>query len=82
MIPKSGNRFSDKIMLKQKTQTMIHSSGMDHGLGINLPGTRAARKRRLQRTSTLTLTRAQAVLPAFFPVSWPQNAKANWSGPR
>jgi hypothetical protein len=24
MIPKSGNRFSDKIMLKQKFQTMIH----------------------------------------------------------
>jgi hypothetical protein len=27
MIPKSGNRFSDKIMLKGKIQSMIPKSG-------------------------------------------------------
>jgi len=40
MIPKSGNRFSDKIMLKQNVREHDpekHARGLDPGLGYRFP---------------------------------------------
>jgi hypothetical protein len=48
MIRKSGSRFSEKIMLKQRDESMIRECGSRFSLGANekaLPGDHAQAKR-------------------------------------